>query len=224
MTAEVNSPAAACPHAGGASPASKKPSEESCGFGSQMMNIARHAAAGGEWEVTGSVRNAERLSQDRQVSSIPKSDFTPMHQSSSNPYWEYPSEDMYFKAMQRKGWDPEATQMKTIVAIHNTVNEQSWREVLQWEAMHAYVLMAWSLMRRWMLLANVSFMLLMSSSGQQAPPKLKKFIGRPKDFSPKARFLNLVGWYNLFSHAMLLLLDSQNMLITYIHLQVGPSV
>jgi cytochrome c heme-lyase len=41
--------------------------------------------------------------------------------------------------MKRKGWDPEAEQMKTIVAIHNTVNEQSWTEVLRWESFHPCV-------------------------------------------------------------------------------------
>jgi hypothetical protein len=179
MTAEVNSAAAACPHAAAAgATAADGSKKENCGFGSQMMHIAQHAAAGGAWEITGSIPSKSNpLSSDREVSSIPKSDFTPEHQSTTQSYWEYPSEDMYYKAMKRKGWSPEAEQMKTIVAIHNTVNEQSWREVLQWEAM----------------------------DGAEAtqPPKLKRFIGRPSDFSPKARLLNAIGWYVGVSLAIL---------------------
>lgn len=157
MTAEVNAAAAAgCEHARSMAKHKKEHGNETnkndnqkgsssdqkaCGFGAQMMDIARHAANGGTWEVTGSSGTSPRLSTNRQVSSIPKSDYTPSHQSdrSQTPNWEYPSEDMYFKAMQRKGWAPDATQMQTIVAIHNTVNEQSWHEVLKWESMHPYV-------------------------------------------------------------------------------------
>jgi hypothetical protein len=55
--------------------------------------------------------------------------------------------------------------MPTVVAIHNTVNERAWREVMAWEALYA---------------------------ARCPDPKLKKFMGRPQDFSPKARFLNLL--------------------------------
>lgn len=145
MTAEVNSAAAAvgCPvhHEGGKSEAKgtqtakPKGGEGSCGFGAEMMRVASHA---GGWSVSASDFDP-RLSKDRVVSSIPRSDLTPAHQSGAGDKWEYPSEDMYFKAMKRKGWDPAAAQMKTIVAIHNTVNEQSWHEVLKWESFHPCV-------------------------------------------------------------------------------------
>lgn len=144
MTADVNAAAAAgCPHhvdaKTKATDTSKKTDSkpESCGFNSQMMAAAQHA---GGWSVTTDSTTIEsRLSKTRVVSSIPKSDYTPAHQQEVGGKWEYPSEEMYFKAMKRKGWDPEAEQMKTIVAIHNTVNEQSWLEVLKWEAQHPYV-------------------------------------------------------------------------------------
>jgi hypothetical protein len=55
--------------------------------------------------------------------------------------------------------------MPTVVAIHNTVNERAWHEVLQWEALHA---------------------------GSCPTPRLKRFQGRPADFSPKARLLNFL--------------------------------
>lgn len=143
MTADVNAAAAAagCPHHADAkaTDTSKKTDSktESCGFNSQMMAAAQHA---GGWSVsTDSATIESRLSKTRVVSSIPKSDYTPVHQQEAGGKWEYPSEEMYFKAMKRKGWDPEAEQMKTIVAIHNTVNEQSWLEVSKWEAQHPCV-------------------------------------------------------------------------------------
>ena len=65
----------------------------------------------------------------------------------------YPSEQMFFNAMRRKGWSPREEDMarcalrtrsamrcllcvSSVVAIHNTVNERAWREVLAWEVLH----------------------------------------------------------------------------------------
>ena len=62
-----------------------------------------------------------------------------------------------------QGWDPRQDDMKSVVAIHNSVNERAWREVMAWEALHV---------------------------SECASPRLKKFQGRPSDYSPKARLLN----------------------------------
>ena len=55
----------------------------------------------------------------------------------SSRNWVYPSEQMFFNAMRRKGWTPEEDDMKSVVSIHNAVNERCWREILAYEAMHA---------------------------------------------------------------------------------------
>lgn len=55
-----------------------------------------------------------------------------------------------------------------ILAIHNTVNEQSWAMVREWESKYT------------------------------PNPKLKKFMGRPKDLSPKAFLLSLLGYSKPF--------------------------
>ncbi|KAJ7632217.1 cytochrome C1 heme lyase [Roridomyces roridus] len=68
---------------------------------------------------------ASTLSTTREVSSIPKA---------SDGNWVYPSESQFFAAMARKNHDPKAADMKTIVPIHNAVNERAWAEVMQWEA------------------------------------------------------------------------------------------
>jgi hypothetical protein len=56
--------------------------------------------------------------------------------------------------------------MAQVVAIHNGVNEQAWRHVLAWESLH--------------------------DCDCPGGPKLLRFQGRPKDYSPKARLLNLL--------------------------------
>nr|CCA27666.1 unnamed protein product [Albugo laibachii Nc14]CCA27821.1 cytochrome c1 heme lyase putative [Albugo laibachii Nc14] len=113
--------------------------------------------------------NAPILSRNRVTSTIPRSEFQPQHQSGSSSLWEYPSEDMYFRAMERKGWRPNPQEMRTIVAIHNAINEETWQQILCWEKFHP----------------------------SRSSPKLKNFLGKPTEYSPKAKILNLVGWSKL---------------------------
>lgn len=40
---------------------------------------------------------------------------------------------MFFDAMKRKGYKSEVADMKTVVPIHNAVNERAWREIRAWE-------------------------------------------------------------------------------------------
>ena len=136
----------ACPHAQKARESGKD--DQSCGFSAQMMEAARTSSGFhvGSYS-SSSAQNEQQLSKHREVSSIPKADYNPAHQDQKIERWQYPSEDMYFRAMKRKGWEPEAEQMGTIVAIHNKVNEQSWAEVMKWEVEHKYVF-AISLARR----------------------------------------------------------------------------
>lgn len=105
------------------------------------------------------------LPTDRQISTIPKA-------SGDNEFWVYPSQQMFWNAMLRKGWrwkeeDIEQKDMADIIRIHNANNEQAWQEVLKWEALHAR---------------------------ECGNPKLKSFGGRAKDYSPRARIRNLMGY------------------------------
>ena len=52
---------------------------------------------------------------------------------SASGNWIYPSEKMFFEAMKRKGHKGDAADMKTIVPIHNAVNERAWKEIRDWE-------------------------------------------------------------------------------------------
>lgn len=47
--------------------------------------------------------------------------------------WVYPSEAQFYAAMERKNHNPNPEDMKTIVPIHNAVNERAWKDVLAWE-------------------------------------------------------------------------------------------
>lgn len=104
------------------------------------------------------------LSTEREMSTIPK--------AGSNDYWVYPSQQMFWNAMLRKGWrwnedDISQNDMAHIIKIHNSNNEQAWEEVLMWEALHAR---------------------------ECLNPKLKKFGGKAKDYSPRAKIRSWMGY------------------------------
>lgn len=112
-------------------------------------------------------------------------------------HWVYPSEQMFYNAMRRKacprlqriaagyvgrvvaypvrvtkvtctqGWQPSEADMRSVVDIHNAVNERTWQHILHWERLHAR---------------------------SCAAPTLKRFEGRPKHYSPKAMLLNCLGY------------------------------
>eukprot|EP00298_Acanthocystis_sp_HF-20_P003525 c13871_g2_i1.p1 GENE.c13871_g2_i1~~c13871_g2_i1.p1 ORF type:complete len:238 (+),score=91.98 c13871_g2_i1:23-736(+) len=109
------------------------------------------------------------LPTQRVVSSIPKGEITPPHQpeQQKDQKWVYPSEQMFYNAMKKKGYVPIEGDMHAVVAIHNTVNEKTWQHIQEWESLH---------------------------SDECKSVKLIKFLGRPKDFSPRARFYSLFGY------------------------------
>lgn len=83
--------------------------------------------------------------------------------SSSTQTWSYPSPRMFYNALLRKGYDTRPEDVHVMVQVHNFLNEQVWAEVLKWESRHQ------------------------SICGE---PTLKRFMGRPKDLSPRARFFS----------------------------------
>lgn len=105
------------------------------------------------------------LSVNREESTIPR--------SGTENNWVYPSEQMFWNAMLRKGWkwkeeDIAKNDMENIIKIHNHNNEQAWSEILKWEALHA----------------------------KECPcgPTLARFGGKAKEFSPRARIRSLMGY------------------------------
>ena len=63
-----------------------------------------------------------KLPTERAVSSIPTA-------TGDDPLWVYPSQQMFYNAMRRKGYAPQEEEMDAVVAIHNAVNERAWAEV-----------------------------------------------------------------------------------------------
>eukprot|EP00624_Nannochloropsis_granulata_P003373 evm.model.NODE_27169_length_92994_cov_27.080458.13 len=112
------------------------------------------------------------LSTDRVPSRIPKG-------GTEAETWTYPSPQMFWNALVRKGKAEGATEedMAVVVAIHNNMNENTWRKVCEWEALHAPPSVGTS-----------------AAGDDEAPdPRLSRFLGKPDDISPKAWFKSLFG-------------------------------
>lgn len=122
------------------------------------------------------------LTTEREVSSIPRSKTvgapssigpsnheteTGVDPKSGN--WVYPSEKMFFDAMKRKGHDTRVADMKTVVPIHNAVNERAWKEIREWEKPYE-----------------------LSTCPQG--PMLFSFAGLSTKMSPRARLNTLLGF------------------------------
>ncbi|KAH7084793.1 cytochrome c1 heme lyase [Paraphoma chrysanthemicola] len=119
-----------------------------------------------------------RLGTDREVSTIPRAlPDLPTSRPANNERdtgsdkktgnWIYPSEQMFFEAMRRKSYDPNETDMKTIVPIHNAVNERAWYEIKKWEA---------------------------GRSDSCGGPKLASFSGLSTSLTPRARWKSFMGY------------------------------
>jgi cytochrome c heme-lyase len=109
-------------------------------------------------------KQTTKLETVRAVSSIPKGDFSPAHQPANAERWVYPSEQQYYNAMRKKGYNPQEGDVSVILAIHNMVNERGWSQIKEWEGLRGC-----------------------------DEPKLKRFMGRPTDISPKAHLLHFLG-------------------------------
>mmetsp|Transcript_10770 Transcript_10770/g.16372 ORF Transcript_10770/g.16372 Transcript_10770/m.16372 type:complete len:372 (-) Transcript_10770:100-1215(-) len=103
------------------------------------------------------------LSTDRVKSHIPKG-------GTDDDTWAYPSPQMFWNALVRKGKSDGATErdMDTVVAIHNNMNENTWQQVMAWESLHP-----------------------VTEEGRE--PKLLRFMGRPDELSPKAWLKTIFG-------------------------------
>ncbi|KAK4989758.1 Cytochrome c1 heme lyase [Elasticomyces elasticus] len=82
--------------------------------------------------------------------------------------WIYPSEQMFFDAMRRKNYDPQAEDMRSIIPIHNAVNERAWKEIKEWERGRG--------------------------ADTCGGPKLVSFSGQSTALTPKARLNSILGY------------------------------
>ncbi|KAF2142366.1 uncharacterized protein K452DRAFT_318023 [Aplosporella prunicola CBS 121167] len=122
-----------------------------------------------------------RLGERREVSTIPRA-FPESAASGGAPAnneqdtgadkgsgnWIYPSEQMFFNAMRRKNFDPRMEDMRSIVPIHNAVNERAWKEIKEWEEGRG--------------------------SEECGGPKLVAFAGQSTKLTPRARLNTFLGY------------------------------
>ena len=100
------------------------------------------------------------LSQERVKSSIPKG-------GTDADTWQYPSPQMFWNALVRKKKTEGASEedITAVVAVHNNMNETTWKQVMIWESL----------------------------IDDDYAPTLLRFLGRPDDLSPRARLKALTG-------------------------------
>jgi cytochrome c heme-lyase len=127
------------------------------------------------------------LPVERTTSSIPRGD--------ANTNWEYPSPQQMYNAMLRKGFDdtPEDA-MEVMVAVHNFLNEGAWQEVEGWEERFSR-----GLGHGWQICSQGEDSFTHEArpdSGMVVThrPKLLRFQGRPRELTPKAQILGMLGW------------------------------
>ncbi|KAF4585854.1 cytochrome c1 heme lyase [Ophiocordyceps camponoti-floridani] len=87
----------------------------------------------------------------------------------SSGNWVYPSEKMFFDAMRRKGYDARVVDMKSVVPIHNAVNERAWAQIRSWEEPYL-------------------------DRSTCHGPMLESFSNRNDRMTPKARINTLLGY------------------------------
>ena len=137
----------------------------------QMPAVANQQAAPGQ---------TVNLSTARIKSTIPKG-------GTDDDTWVYPSPQMFWNALVRKEKTDGADEkdIDAVIAVHNNMNENTWRQVLSWEHIRSQ--------------PSTSSSSSSSSSSQQSSastgndPKLLRFMGRPDELSPKARLKMLFG-------------------------------
>jgi len=129
------------------------------------------------------------LPTSRDESSIPK--------GTGEGNWEYPSPQQMYNALLRKGYtDTDATAIESMVAVHNFLNEGAWAEIVEWERRFGKGLArGWEISRRGEANAPMEMRRIEAREGHDdaEPPTLLRFQGRPKEMTPRAALLQMMG-------------------------------
>jgi len=123
------------------------------------------------------------LPTEREPSTIPKGD--------GEGNWEYPSPQQMYNALLRKGYtDTDATAVESMVSVHNFLNEGAWAEIVEWERRFGR-----GLSKGWQMCKRGEEGSLAGANENEVPqPKLIRFMGRPKEMTPKAAMIQVMGW------------------------------
>jgi cytochrome c heme-lyase len=126
------------------------------------------------------------LPVSRETSSIPRGD--------TDGNWEYPSPQQMYNAMLRKGYtDTPQDAVESMVAVHNFLNEGAWAEIIGWERRFSGGLSkGWEVCRKGE--ENAEIEVANENSNPLNQPRLVRFMGRPRDMTPKAAILQALGY------------------------------
>lgn len=126
------------------------------------------------------------LPTERDPSSIPK--------GTGDGNWEYPSPQQMYNALLRKGYtDTDITAVEGMVSVHNYLNEGAWNEIIGWENRFSGGLYkGWQVCKRGEEHADEEMD--RHWDGTEKQPTLIRFQGRPKEMTPKATMLQVLGW------------------------------
>ncbi|KAI9656698.1 MAG: holocytochrome c synthase [Trizodia sp. TS-e1964] len=124
------------------------------------------------------------LPKERVSSTIPKGPKV------AEGVWEYPSPQQMYNAMVRKGGLVQEDAVEAMVEWHNSLNEGAWAEILGWERRFSQGLTGG------LLGSGHRDEILPPDSGNKdyQNPRLLRFMGRPKDMTPKATMIQIMGW------------------------------
>jgi len=127
------------------------------------------------------------LPTEREPSTIPK--------GSGEGNWEYPSPQQMYNALLRKGGEVDATAVESMVSVHNFLNEGAWAEIVEWERRFGRGLSkGWEMCKRGEEGSMAGANLVQGANEDEVvQPKLIRFMGRPKDMTPKAAMIQLMG-------------------------------
>lgn len=131
------------------------------------------------------------LPTSRDESSIPR--------GTGEGNWEYPSPQQMYNALLRKGYtDTDATAIESMVAVHNFLNEGAWAEIVEWERRFGKGLArGWQVSRRGEANAPMELRRIEAregaADGDSEGPTLLRFQGRPKEMTPRAALLQVLG-------------------------------
>jgi cytochrome c heme-lyase len=129
------------------------------------------------------------LPTEREPSTIPR--------GTGEGNWEYPSPQQMYNALLRKGYsDTDVTAVESMVSVHNFLNEGAWAEIVEWERRFGGGLQrGWEMCKRGeqgsMAGANLD---VGANEDVVSQPKLVRFMGRPKEMTPKAAMIQVMGW------------------------------
>jgi cytochrome c heme-lyase len=139
------------------------------------------------------------LPTEREPSSIPK--------GSGEGNWEYPSPQQMYNALLRKGGEVDPTAVESMVSVHNFLNEGAWAEIVEWERRFGRGLSkGWEMCKRGEEGSMAGANLEQGANEEEVTqPKLIRFMGRPKDMTPKAAMIQLLGriYPSYFGYAFL---------------------